>query len=92
MSGGIAEQRSKNKDFKRFLITLRRIEMFNYPKTLEQAQSHKYEQWAGNPNGISYKKDKCAYAIYANYIGHQCSRKNGHGPNDLYCKQHTRKL
>ncbi len=58
------------------------------PKTLKDARKHRYHQWAGNPKGWSYNEGYCAYEV-GDLIGYQCSRKNGHGPAGLYCKQHA---
>uniref|UniRef100_A0A6H2A3R7 Uncharacterized protein n=1 Tax=viral metagenome TaxID=1070528 RepID=A0A6H2A3R7_9ZZZZ len=64
----------------------------DYPKTLEEARAYRYNQWAGNPKGWPYQGGRCAYEVWRNILGYQCSRKNGHGPSGLYCKQHAKKL
>ena len=61
-------------------------------KTLEEAKAYKYHQWAGNPNGRTYKVGFCAYEVWENMFSYQCSRKNGYGLNGLYCKQHSKKI
>lgn len=66
--------------------------MLDYPKTIEEARKYKYHQWAGNPKGQPYKDGCCAYEVWSNIFSYQCSRKNGHGPNGLYCKQHVKKI
>ncbi len=66
--------------------------MIDYPKTLEEAQAHRYREWAGNPDGRSYLEGKCAYEIFMVIPSYQCSRKNGHGPAGLYCWQHAKKV
>lgn len=67
--------------------------MFNPPKTIEEAKAYKYNEWAGNPKGMPYREKECAYEVWPSsggFLPYQCSRKNGHGPAELYCKQHTK--
>lgn len=67
--------------------------MLDAPKTLKEAEKTKYGSWAGNPKGRAYQKDFCAYEVWPNdriSVPYQCSRKNGHGPEGLYCKQHAK--
>jgi len=68
--------------------------LIDHPKTLEDAKKYKYYQWAGNEKGWKYRDGDCAYEVYAlnGWGSYQCSRKNGHGPGGLYCKQHGRML
>lgn len=67
--------------------------MLNPPKTLEEAQAYRYGKWAGNPKGHSYKREYCACQVFPQLGEHyQCQRKNGHGPDNLYCKQHAKIL
>jgi hypothetical protein len=68
--------------------------MLNPPKTLEEAQAYVYGKWAANPWGRNYKEGYCAYVVHPTheYSNRQCQRKNGHGSDDLYCKQHARIL
>jgi hypothetical protein len=69
--------------------------MLDAPKTKEDAQKYRYHCWAGNPSGREYQEGYCAYEVWAQGRGiscHQCSRKNGHGPDGLYCKQHSKKI
>lgn len=49
-----------------------------------------YGRWAGNERGVREDTTKCIKSIFhdGSYISSQCSRKRGHGPNGLYCKQH----
>ena len=47
-----------------------------------------YGAWAGNPKGQIEDETHCVKEIYGNYVPYQCSRKRGHGPDRLYCKQH----
>lgn len=66
--------------------------MIDTPKTIEEARKYRYRLWAGNPNGKPYREGYCAWEIYDNFLGCQCSQKNGYGPGRLYCKQHAKKL
>ena len=68
--------------------------MIDPPKTLEEAQKRVYGTWAGNPRGHKYVKGNCAMEVWPTHgwIPYQCSRKNGHGPDGLYCKQHAKKV
>lgn len=66
--------------------------MFKQPKTLEEARDYRYNKWAGNPNGRKYVEGNCAAEIHVHRLFYQCSRKNGHGCNGLYCKQHAKKM
>lgn len=50
-----------------------------------------YGQWAGNERGYKANKNKCAETVFDGYLSHQCSRKGGHGPNKVYCKQHAKR-
>ncbi len=64
--------------------------MPEYPQTLEEARAYRYNEWAGNPNGSSYLVGWCAYEVFRTLPGHQCYRKDGYGPERLYCKQHAK--
>ena len=55
--------------------------MSDYPREV-------YGQWAGNNKGTQYKPDKCAKEVWGDWFSNQCSRKNGHGRDGLFCKQH----
>jgi hypothetical protein len=68
--------------------------MLYKPKTLEEARKTKYAEWAGNPGGYKYREGRCAYEVYPRngWIPYQCSFRNGHGPDGLYCKIHAKKL
>ena len=49
----------------------------------------RYGEWAGNPKGNPYYPARCAYEVFPSRgISYQCLRKPGHGPKDLFCKQH----
>jgi len=49
-----------------------------------------YGAWAGNPKGRIEDETCCIKDIWGGYSAgsYQCSRKRGHGPDGLYCKQH----
>lgn len=67
--------------------------MIDAPKTVEEARQNRYGVWAGNPKGWSYVEDRCAYSVSTDrWYSVQCSRKLGHGPGGLYCKQHAKKV
>jgi len=69
--------------------------MFDHPKTLEEAARTRYNSWAGNPNGNTYRPGRCAYEVQEPGRGiffYQCLRKPGHGPDSLYCKQHAKRV
>ena len=69
--------------------------MRDTPKTLEEARKIRYSGWAGNPKGNSYTENKCAYNVWPSdgtWIPYQCRRKNGHGSEGLYCKQHAKMI
>ena len=65
-----------------------------YPKTIEEAEKKRYGVWAGNPRGYQYSPDNCAAEVLPSGMWeyHQCSRRTGHGPGQLYCKQHAAKV
>ena len=56
----------------------------------------RYGVWAGNPRGRPQMPDTCIKEVHrrggAAYgmVGEQCSRKNGHGPDGDWCKQHAK--
>ena len=67
--------------------------MIQYPKTIQEARKYRYHQWAGRPAGTPYREDHCVYEVWAQgqmIMSYQCSRKNGFGPDHLYCKQHSK--
>jgi len=59
----------------------------------EHKHQDRYGKWSGNPNGIEADLTRCAESVFDNqtFLMHQCSRKNGHGPNGIYCKQHAKR-
>ena len=62
--------------------------MLEFIKTLEEARKCKY----GFDEGWSYQEGYCAFHVLgkSGKFSYQCSRKNGHGVNGLYCKQHAK--
>ena len=53
----------------------------------------RYDVWAGNPKGIKEDPARCIESVadFTGWHSYQCSRKRGHGPNGLCCKQHGKK-
>lgn len=66
--------------------------MYHQPKTKEEAKKHRYGKWGGNPKGNKYIEGQCAAEIRKGWIGCQCSRSCGHGPEGLYCKTHAKMI
>lgn len=69
--------------------------MFDHPKTKEEAAVCRYNEWAGNPKGYPFNPERCAYEVMQSGRGglfFQCCRKPGHGPGELYCKQHAKRV
>jgi hypothetical protein len=66
--------------------------MFHEPLTLEEAKKYRYNTWAGNSSGRAYVVGRCAAQVYRQWLSYQCSRKNGKGPNGLYCGIHVKQL
>ena len=52
------------------------------------AYSNRYGMWAGNNSGVKPDYSKCCESVFSGHMPHQCSRKNGYGPDGNYCKQH----
>ena len=50
----------------------------------------RYGKWAGNPQGEPEDPELCVAEVpnYPAWAPRQCSRKRGHGPEGLYCRQH----
>lgn len=61
----------------------------------EQDTPRRYGDWAGNPKGHAEDTKRCIVEVWPTsgngWIPYQCSRKRGHGPDGLYCKQHGAK-
>lgn len=56
--------------------------------------TRRYGQWSGHPTGDPENLSNCIEEVmndrpYTN-PSRQCTRKRGHGPGGLYCKQHGR--
>jgi len=69
--------------------------MIDYPKTLKEARERRYGAWAGEPDGRKYGEGFCAYEVWGGPRGmtaYQCCRRNGYGPEELYCKTHAKIL
>ena len=66
--------------------------MYKAPKTKAEARVKRYGAWAGCQKGQRYDSDRCAEEVWGggSHIPYQCSRKPGHGPDGLYCKQHAK--
>ena len=54
----------------------------------------RYNQWACNVHGDPEDPTRCVAVVpdSTRRLSHQCSRKRGHGPDGLYCKQHAKKI
>jgi hypothetical protein len=51
----------------------------------------RYGVWAGRPEGNADEDEThCIEEVHDKFVGYQCSRRRGYGPNGLYCKQHAR--
>jgi hypothetical protein len=50
----------------------------------------RYGQWAGNPGGTCEDITRCIGEVQlaGGFRFGQCTRKRGHGPDGLWCKQH----
>ena len=53
----------------------------------------RYGKWGGSPKGRPEDPTLCIEEVCPSsaYIPYQCTRKRGHGPDGLYCKQHAKK-
>ena len=61
-----------------------------WPKNLREANAYRYNRWAGNPDGDEYRNCYCAAEVIEGFEYRQCSRKDGHGPQHHYCRQHAK--
>ena len=63
--------------------------MINPPRTKEEARKRNYGH---GKLKLPFYGDRCAYAVGGDPVRvfNQCSRRPGHGPGELYCKQHAR--
>lgn len=69
--------------------------MIDAPRTADEAAKIIYGYRDSFRRGAAYNPSRCAYEVsdppwYLDY--YQCSRKPGHGPDGLYCKQHAKKV
>lgn len=67
--------------------------MSNHPRTKEEARKLRYGECSFSP-GARYQDHQCAATVWRSgaYRSSQCSRKPGHGPGGLYCKQHAKEV
>jgi hypothetical protein len=51
-----------------------------------------YGVWGGCPQGTPEDPERCIEEIWGHvgWVPRQCSRKRGHGPDGLYCRQHAK--
>lgn len=62
------------------------------PSSRKEAESIRYGAWAGHPKGNAYNPKYCAARTMTPGRGSlptHCSRKPGHGPDGIYCKEHA---
>jgi hypothetical protein len=55
----------------------------------------RYGVWGGCPMGQIEDPTRCTEEVWQRghvWYPHQCSRKRGHGPDGLYCKQHAKQF
>ena len=62
--------------------------------SIEQARAYRYGVWSGQPRGQAFDPARCCEETSkrGSYTLHQCSRKPGKGPSDLYCTIHARQF
>jgi len=53
-----------------------------------------YGKWSGNEKGVPEDPEHCIEEVpdSISWKFHQCTRKRGHGPKRLRCKQHAKIL
>ena len=69
--------------------------MIDPPLTSADASTRTYGRDTGLYHAAKYTPTRCAYSVSgpSYYISsHQCSKKPGHGPDGLYCKQHAKRI
>jgi len=65
--------------------------MLNPPRTRAEAEKRRYGMRPGHEAGHTYDSASCAWHTLPRYVwGGQCSRKPGHGPGEMYCRQHAK--
>lgn len=64
--------------------------MINPPQTVEEVRKLRY----GYRREVPFDPERCAYKVWAAFCVEfiQCHRRTGHGPADLYCKLHAKKV
>ena len=62
------------------------------PLTRAEAEKYRYCTWAGDQKGRAFDPARCAHEVYERGLFYQCSRKPGHGPDEIFCKQHAKRL
>lgn len=62
------------------------------PKTKEEAEAYRYGGWSGNPRGHAYAPARCAKEVWHGMRARQCSKRNGKGPDGLYCGTHAKRF
>jgi hypothetical protein len=61
------------------------------PMTIEKARATHYGGYRNEP----YREGFCVERVPdggRSPLSHQCTRKNGHGPSGLYCRQHAKRF
>jgi hypothetical protein len=64
------------------------------PQTLEECRKYRYGVWAGNSGGHRYEAKQCAAEVpmyRESMLYKQCTRPNGYGSENLWCRQHARR-
>lgn len=59
------------------------------PETRAEAEKKKY---GPSYDSRSFDEEHCAATVFGPYRPYQCTRKPGHGPDHLYCKQHAKQF
>jgi len=67
--------------------------MLNPPKSRPEAEKYRYGAFRGL-SGWPYAFDRCAMEVFTkfHFCPAQCTRKPVAGPDNLYCKQHAKKV
>lgn len=60
-----------------------------WPLTKKEARSRQYNHGYAIGGRSDYDEERCAATVSRDWNSYQCKRKNGHGPEGLYCKQHA---
>ena len=62
--------------------------------TKEEAEAYRYGAYPAGESGVAYDPTRCAEEVFdlkAAVIRFQCPRRNGKGPDGLYCGIHARR-